>query len=463
MTAEEMKAKLFCKNEDGFSKKGNDWVASAMKYAEGYKSFIDKAKTEREAVAEAVKLLEAAGYSEYHLGDDMKRGGKYYLNNRGKALLAFRCGSVESGIAITAAHIDSPRLDLKQHPVYESHGIAYLKTHYYGGLRRHQWVTLPLALHGVVCRADGTSVDVTLGEDESEPIFYISDLLPHLSQKQNAKTLGEAYSGEKMNAIGASSPFGGDSELADGAKLNLLAMLNEKYGITEDDLASAELCFVPSGRSRDIGMDRMLIGAYGHDDTVCAYPALTAFLASDASERAALCVLADKEEIGSDGVSGMQSAVFEDVIAAIARANGSDAAKVRSISECLSADVTTAFDPAFEADMVFEKNNCAFLHHGIAVSKYTGARGKSSTSDASAEFVSRVRSIFDASNVLWQTSELGAVDVGGGGTVAKYIANLNISTLDAGVPVMSMHGAMEAISKIDLYSTYDAMLAFYLA
>lgn len=463
MTAEEMKDKLFRKKQDGFTKKGNEWVLRAQDYAEGYKSFIDKAKTEREAVSEAIKMLREAGYEEYVIGGELKLGGKYYCNNRDKALLAFRCGNAENGVAITAAHIDSPRLDLKQHPVYQDDGIAYLKTHYYGGLRRHQWVTLPLALHGVICKKDGTSVAVTVGEDESEPIFYISDLLPHLSQKQNAKTLGEAFSGEKMNAIGASSPFGGDSELADGVKLNLLALLNEKYGITEDDFESAELCFVPAGRSRDIGLDRMLIGAYGHDDTVCAYPALTAFLASEASDRAALCVLADKEEVGSDGVSGMQSAIFEDVLDAIAAANGLSRAKVRAASECLSADVTTAFDPAFKLDGVFEANNCAYFHHGVAIAKYTGARGKSSTSDASAEFVARIRAIFDEANVLWQSSELGAVDVGGGGTVAKYIANLNISTLDAGVPVMSMHGAMEAVSKLDLYATHDAMLAFYLA
>lgn len=454
---------LLFKKKNAFEHYTEEQRCDAMKYAEKYKKFLDSAKTEREAVREAVSILEENGYVPFDFGCDVKTGGKYYYNNRGKSLYAFRIGSesVTEGIRILAAHIDSPRLDLKQNPLYEDSGIGYFKTHYYGGIRKYQWVTHPLALHGTVILADGSKVDITIGEEPGEPVFCVTDLLPHLGREQNTKPLGTAFSGENLSIIVASSPLtDGDDITEEDNKVKLCVMkyLFDKYGMTEEDFISAELCAVPAGKCVDVGLDRFMLGAYGHDDTVCAYPALTALLESADSPHTVMCVLADKEETGSDGTTGMQSRLLCDIIDVIAASFGISGAAVRAASMCLSADVAAGYDPLYSD--VFDKKNAAYVNCGVAMSKYTGAAGKSSTSDADAEFVGFVRKCFAEKNILWQTAELGKVDAGGGGTVAKYIANLNINTVDLGVPVLSMHSPFEVISKADLYSAHTAFTAF---
>jgi len=436
---------------------------AAMTYAEGYKDYLDSAKTEREAVKKSIAILEEKGYVPYDFGENVTVGGKYYYNNRGKSLYAFRVGSepITEGVRILAAHIDSPRLDLKQNPLYEDGGMGYFKTHYYGGIRKYQWVTLPLALHGTVILADGTSVDVNIGEEPGDPVFCVTDLLPHLGKEQNTKTLATAFNGENLSILIASSPLVENGEVTeedDKVKLCVMKYLNDKYGMTEEDFISAELCAVPAGKCVDVGLDRWMMGAYGHDDTVCAYPALTALLESDCSPHTVMCILADKEETGSDGATGMQSGLLCDMIETIASAMGEKGAAVRAKSMCLSADVAAGYDPLYSD--VFDKKNAAFMNYGVAMAKYTGSGGKYSTNDADAEFVGFIRKTFAEKNVLWQTAELGKVDAGGGGTVAKYIANLNITTVDMGVPVLSMHAPFEIISKADLYSAHTAFLAF---
>lgn len=462
---EKLAEKLLAKKKSAFEVLDAETLDCAMKYAEGYKDYLDSGKTEREITKSTEKILREHGYTEYTIGDDLHAGGKYFYNNKGKNIYAFRIGSrpVSEGIRILAAHIDSPRLDLKQNPLYEDSGIGYLKTHYYGGIRKYQWVTLPLALHGTVILSDGTSVDVTIGEDAGDPVFCVTDLLPHLGRKQSAEPLGTAFKGENLSILVASAPYMEDGEAVtdNGVKLSVMNYLFEKYGMTEEDFISAELCAVPAGKSVDVGLDRWMIGAYGHDDTVCAYPALTALLESDDSENTVLCALVDKEETGSDGNTGMQSRLLCDIIDCIASAMGEKGAVVRAASMCLSADVTACYDPLYSD--VFDKMNSAYASYGVAMSKYTGGGGKSSTNDASAELVGYVRRVFAERGVLWQTAEMGKVDAGGGGTVAKYIANLNISAVDMGVPVLSMHAPFELISKADLYTAHLAFKAFCLA
>ncbi|MBQ8393854.1 MAG: aminopeptidase [Clostridia bacterium] len=457
-TREELlKEKLFYKKENTFANADEDYSKKVSDYAEGYKSFLDNAKTEREAVCESIKMLKNAGYTEYNLGDKIEKGGAYYFNNRGKSLYAFRIGeeNVENGIRICAAHIDSPRLDLKQHPLYENEGLAYFKTHYYGGIRKYQWVTIPLALHGVVTLINGENVEITIGENENDPVFCITDLLPHLAREQVSKPMGSVFTGEGMNLLIGSQPFGKCDE---AVKLNVLSILNEKYGISENDFMSAELVALPAGKARDMGLDKSMIHAYGHDDKVCAYPALTSIIDCKDSKHTIMCILADKEEIGSDGVSGMKSSLMVDLLNEIAVATGANASVVRANSMCLSADVNAGYDPMFPE--VYEKRNSAIMNCGVVMSKYTGSGGKSSTSDASAEYVAYIRKIFRDEGVIWQTAELGKVDAGGGGTVAKYIANQNITTVDLGVPVLSMHAPYEVIAKNDLYETHKAFCAF---
>lgn len=434
-----------------------DKVEAAFEYAKKYMDYLDNSKTERDAVRYTVKLAEEQGYVEYNLGDKLEVGGKYYLNNRGKSIYLFRIGEedVSCGVKILAAHIDSPRLDLKQRPLFEDGGMAFLKTHYYGGIRKYQWTAIPLALHGIVVKSDESIVDVVIGEDEADPILYVNDLLPHLAGKQSEKPLGSAITGEQLNLLIGSLPV--DSE-ADSVKKNVMKLLNDKYGITEDDFCSAELCAVPAGRARDVGIDRSMIAAYGHDDKVCAYPSITALFESTNTKATQMVVLADKEETGSDGSTGMQSRLLCDLLEEIAVQRGANPRLVRSNSFCISSDVNAAFDPNF-AD-VYEKANSALIGCGVALSKYTGARGKSGTSDASAEIVGKIRRIFADNDVVWQSAELGKVDIGGGGTVAKFIANLNIDTIDIGVPVISMHAPIEVISKGDLYSAHLGFLAF---
>ena len=438
--------------------KAPEKTEKAYEFAKGYMSFLDSSKTEREAVDTSIALAEAHGYKPYKIGDKISVGDKFYLNNRGKSVYFVKIGteSVENGIRITAAHIDSPRIDLKQVPLYEADGMAFLKTHYYGGLRKYQWTATPLAIHGVVVKDDNTVVNVCIGEDDSDPVFYINDLLPHLAQNQAKEPLATAVKGETLNILCGSAPLAGEE--SDPIKKNVLKLLNEKYGITESDLISAELSLVPAAKARDVGLDRALIGSYGHDDRVCSYPALKALLDCEDNTHTLMCVLADKEETGSIGVTGMKSQIFTDLMEEIALAFGANPRIVRGNSTCLSADVTAGYDPNFAE--VYEKRNSAIIGCGVSISKYTGARGKSGTSDANAEFVGKIRNMLDEAGVVWQSAELGKVDEGGGGTVAAYIANRNIDTLDIGVPVISMHAPYEVISKVDVYAAYEAFAAF---
>lgn len=435
-------------------------IKKIFDYAEGYKRFLDEAKTEREATEAAIAMAEREGFRPYHLGDMLKVGDKRYLNNRGRSVILFTVGEEslsKEGIRILAAHIDSPRLDLKQIPLYEEAGMGFFKTHYYGGVKKYQWTAIPLALHGVMVKENGEVIKVCIGENEADPVFYINDLLPHLAQKQLQEPLATAIAGETLNILVGGLPYA-DKEVENKIKLSVLSLLNEKYGVTEEDFLSAELSLVPAFKARDIGFDRALIGAYGHDDRVCSYPALTALFEAKETKHTAILILADKEEIGSVGVSGMRSEIFMDLINEICAIKGENPALVRSLSRCLSADVTAAYDPNFPD--VYEKRNSAMLSCGTCMSKYTGSRGKSGTSDATAELVGFVRSLFKENGVIWQTAELGRVDLGGGGTVAQYIANHNIDTVDLGVPVISMHAPYEVISKADLYTTHEAFLAF---
>lgn len=457
--AKELKNELFYEKKSVYELTDDKNIEKAFDYAVGYKKFLDESKTEREAVETSVSIAEKAGFRPYSFGMELKKGDKLYYNNRGKSLFLFTVGSedIENGIRISAAHIDSPRLDFKPCPVYEDSRMSFFKTHYYGGIKKYQWTTIPLAIHGVVTLKNGKKVNIVIGEDENDPIFYINDILPHLGQNQAKKPLGEAIEGEQLNLFAASRPYDA-SEDGEQIKLNVLALLNEKYGLTEADFISAELCAVPAEKARDVGLDRAAVGSYGHDDRVCAYPALTSVIDNANSPHTLMCVLADKEEIGSEGNSGMQCDVMNDLLDAISRALGGDPAVVRANSKCLSADVSAAYDPNFKD--VFEKRNTPELSCGVVLIKYTGARGKSSTNDASAEYIGWLRSVMERDNVVWQTGELGKIDLGGGGTVAKYIAKLNIDTVDLGVPVISMHAPYELISKADLYETYKAFSAF---
>ena len=458
--AQELFDKLSYKKKNVFEASSPEEIKEMYDYAKGYMQYLDNAKTEREATNVSIEMIEKHGFTEYKLGDKLSVGDKKYYNNNGKSLVAFTVGEEnleENGIRILASHIDSPRIDLKQVPLYEDAGMGFLKTHYYGGVKKYQWTAIPLALHGVMVKADGETVEVKIGEDDTDPVFYINDLLPHLAQRQSQEPLGSAISGETLNILVGGLPYDCD-DVSDKIKLTVLSMLNDKYGVTEEDFLSAELSLVPAFKARDIGFDRALIGAYGHDDRVCSYPALTALLDNANTKHTVMVVLADKEEIGSVGLTGMQSDVLVDIITLISASVGADPIVVRSNSKCLSADVNAAYDPNFSD--VYEKRNSAMLSCGTCLSKYTGSRGKSGTSDASAEFVGFVRRLFAEHGVIWQTAELGKVDMGGGGTVAMYIANHNIQTVDLGVPVISMHAPYEVVSKADVYSTYKAFCAF---
>lgn len=431
-------------------------------YAEGYKVFIDEGKTEREACEFVEKAAKKKGYKPFQFGKKLKAGDKVYYNNRGKNIFLIKIGKgdvAKDGIRIIASHIDSPRIDLKQVPLYESDGIAFGKTHYYGGIRKYQWAAIPLALHGTVVLANGKTLDVKIGEEDNDPVFYISDLLPHLAAKQNVKPLGEAIGGEDLNIWFGNIPYvAADNEKDKTVKENLLRILNEKYGMVEADFLSAELSLVPAFKAKDVGFDRGLIGAYGHDDRVCSYPAYTALFDEASDDKTVMVILADKEEIGSEGTTGMQCAIFKDLIDEIASSFGVSSAAIRANSKCLSADVNAGYDPNYPE--VCEKMNSAYLSCGAGITKFTGARGKSGSNDANAEYVGYLRKLFDDNGVIWQTGEMGKVDVGGGGTVAKYIANMNIDTIDIGVAVISMHSPYEVISKADLYQNYLAFRAF---
>lgn len=457
-----LKEKLMPATKNGGIVMSDDEIKKAMSYCESYKAFLNAAKTEREAVSYAVAEGEKRGFVPFDKNKKYQKGDKFYYNNRGKAVIFAVMGSkpIADGIRITAAHIDSPRLDLKQSPLYEDNQVAEFKTHYYGGIKKYQWTTVPLALHGVIVKKDGTKVTVRLGEDEGDPQFCVTDLLVHLAKDQMKKPMNEAFTGEDLNVIVGSLPFRDDKE-SELVKLNVIKLLNEKYGIVESDFLSAELTMVPASKAVDIGFDRNLIGSYGHDDRVCAYPALTALFDSSDLETTSICVLTDKEEIGSEGATGLVSSYLKYFVADLARPYGLMGRDVFSKSKCLSADVGAAFDPTYPN--VMEKKNAAFLNNGVTVNKFTGSGGKYDTNDCSAEYVGWVRNLFDNKNVLWQLCELGKVDQGGGGTVAKYIANLDVDTIDVGVPVLSMHAPFEIVSKLDVFSAYRAFFEFYKA
>lgn len=458
----QLKEMLFNQKKNGIDVFTEDELNACDEFCEGYKEFLGTHKTEREVAAYVEDVAQKNGFVKFdEFGGALNAGDKVYYANRGKAIILCVKGkrSIKDGVRISAAHIDSPRLDLKQCPIYEQDGVGYFKTHYYGGIKKYQWTTIPLSLHGRICKADGSFVDVKIGEEPGEPKFCITDILPHLGGEQMQRKANEIVKGEELNVVIGSRPFKDDDE-SERIKLNLLSLLYEKYGIVERDFLSAELELVPAYTVDDIGFDRSMIGGYGHDDRVCSYPALQAILDIDeAPEYTAITVLTDKEETGSDGNTGLNSSYLKYFVEDLARLEGFEGRDVLRNSKCLSADVNAAYDPTWST--VFEKNNASFINNGVCVTKFTGARGKSGTSDASAEFCAWVGNLLDENSVLWQTGELGKVDGGGGGTVAMYIANMDVDTIDVGVPVLSMHAPYEIVSKIDVYSAYKAFLTFF--
>ena len=461
MTTDELRENLLMAPKNGYARITPEQREEMNAYCRRYMAFMDECKTEREATAWAVREAEKRGYKPFAPGMEVKPGDKIYYNNRDKAIALAVIGaeSLAKGANICAAHVDSPRMDVKPNPLYEDSQIAYLKTHYYGGIKKYQWPTVPLAIHGVVYRRDGSVVTVTIGEYDNDPVLMVTDLLIHLAGDQMQKPLAKGIEGEQLNVILGTEPIEGEG--ADLVKLNIMKWLNEKYGLIEEDFLSAELTVVPAGRCREVGLDRSLLAAYGHDDRVCAYAELDSLFAIENPIKTAVCILADKEEIGSVGISGMQSRYFEHFMGGLCDAQGVKLADCFANSFCLSADVSNAFDPNFPETC--DKRNNSQLNYGVAICKYTGSRGKSGASDASAEAMGHVRTTLDNAGVVWQTATLGKVDQGGGGTVAAYMANRNIVTVDAGVPVLSMHAPIELVSKLDCYETMLACKAIYLA
>ena len=457
---DEIKKELFYEQKNGYDLIGTDERIKMENYSAAYMSYLNDARTEREAVKLAIELAEAKGFKEYKVGSELKPGDRIYRNNRGKALMLAVIGEkcLCEGAVIAGAHVDAPRIDLKQKPLYETDELAYFKTHYYGGIKKYQWVTIPLEMHGVVALKNGELVDIVIGRDADDPQFVITDLLPHLAKDQVSKTMAEGITGEGLNILIGSAPYAGEG--SDRVKLAVMSILNDRYGICEEDFLSAELTAVPAFDVREVGLDRSLIGGYGHDDRVCAFAELQAMFDMDeVPSKTCVCLLADKEEIGSMGVSGMQSQAFECFMEDLCEQQGASLRRCFENSFCISADVNNAFDPNFPE--VSEKRNEAKLNYGVGICKFTGARGKSGTSDASAEVVAHLRRIFADNSVVWQMCELGKVDQGGGGTIAQYMANRNIDTIDAGVPVLSMHAPFEVVSKFDCYMTYKAVLSAY--
>ena len=455
-----LREKLLYKQKQGYDIIDVDERIKLEEYATAYKAYLNAARTEREAVTEAIAQAEALGFVPYERGMVLEPGTKIYKSVRGKALMLAVMGreTLDHGANIAAAHVDSPRLDLKPIPLYEKDEICLLKTHYYGGIKKYQWVAIPLEIHGVVTKKDGETVEVVIGKDPEDPKFTITDLLPHLAKDQMAKHGSDIIPGEYLNLLAGSVPYAGEGTKR--VMLAVMSLLNDRYDITEEDFLSAELEVVPSFEACDIGVDRSFIGGYGQDDRVCAYAELRAILDLDgAPERTAVCILADKEEIGSDGVSGMQSQAFEAFMADLCEQQDVALRHCFARSFCLSADVCAAFDPSFPE--VSAKRTEAKLNYGMGICKFTGARGKSGTSDASAELVAYLRRLFADNGVVWQLSEMGKVDQGGGGTIAKFMADRNIDTIDAGVPVLSMHAPFELVAKFDCWMTYRGVLAAY--
>lgn len=458
--AEELKEKLFYNPKHASEVISQEETDKADAFCEEYKSFLNKAKTEREAVVYVLEKAKKNGFVEFDRAKKYNAGDKVYYNNRGKSIILAVIGKkgLENGTRLSAAHIDSPRLDMKQNPLYEDTEIAYFKTHYYGGVKKYQWTAIPLSLHGVVVKRDGTKAYVNVGEDDNDPKFVVTDLLPHLAAEQMKRTLADGIRGEELNILIGSRPFK-DDEASEKVKLNIMNILFEKYGIIESDFLSAELEAVPAFKSCDIGFDRSMIGSYGHDDRVCAYPAAEAVFNIENPEYTAITVLTDKEEIGSDGNTGLNSSYFKYFVADLANTQGVNYHTVLSNTHCLSADVNAAFDPTFPD--VSERRNASYINKGVVITKYTGSRGKAGTSDASAEYMGKIRSMLDGADVVWQSGELGKVDAGGGGTVAMYLAALDIDVVDLGVPVLSMHAPFEVVSKLDVYMAYRAFKTFF--
>ncbi|MCL2840152.1 MAG: aminopeptidase [Defluviitaleaceae bacterium] len=442
------------------AKLGKSELKAAFKFCEGYKTFLDNSKTEGLCVETVIKLAKERGYVSFKEGKKYAAGAKVYVRNRGAAIMLATIGKkpLDEGLRVIASHIDSPRLDLKPNPLFEDSEIAYFKTHYYGGVRKYQWPTIPLALHGVIYKADGEMVRINIGEDENDPIFYITDLLPHLGREQGQKKLSEAFHGESLNIIIGSIPEQ-DDKIENKTKFAVLKLLNEKYGITEADFHTADIKAVPAYKARDIGLDRGLIASYGHDDRICAYTSMMADFAVEKPEYTTVTILADKEEVGSLGNTGLDSYYFQYFVEELAEAAGVKPRRVFAASKALSADVNAAFDPNFPE--AFEKRNAFRVNHGVGVAKYVGSGGKGGTIDTSAAYMSFIRTMLDKAKVAWQVGEMGKIDQGGGGTVASFLARYDIDTVDIGVPLLSMHAPLEIVSKIDVYMAFKAFEAFY--
>ena len=459
-----LKEKLFNKKEVGWNKLSEDDMNSLMKFSDEYMYFLNNGKTERECTSFTKKMLEENGFQELNTKNEINSGDKVYYINRNKNIYAAVIGNekLENGLNIIGAHIDSPRLDLKPNPLYEEGGFAYLKTHYYGGIKKYQWTTIPLAIHGVVVKTSGETINITLGESAEDPIFTITDLLPHLAVEQMERKMKEGIKGEDLNLLIGSIPFD-DKDISEKVKLNILKLLNEKYGIIECDFESSELEIVPAFKARSLGFDRSMVAAYGQDDKVCAYTALRAILDTNTPDKTAVIILSDKEEIGSMGNTGMESLIFDMFISELLNKAGENKPdlirKVFCNSKMLSSDVDAGFDPIYAS--VSDTKNAGYLGKGIALVKYTGARGKSGASDANAEFVAEIKNIFDKENILYQFTELGKVDIGGGGTIAYILANKGMDVIDCGIPVLSMHAPYEVTSKFDIWCAYKGYKAFY--
>ena len=460
---ENLKEKLFNKKKDGWEEVQEEEKGKIFSFCNDYINFLNNAKTERESIKQAEKLAIENGFRNIDTITEVKPGDKVYYINREKNIYLAVIGKekLENGLNIIGAHVDSPRLDLKPNPLYEDSGFALLKTHYYGGIKKYQWTAIPLAIHGVIVKTSGEKIQVNIGEEETDPIFTITDLLPHLAQDQMEKKLKEGITGEDLNLLVGSIPYKGEKD-GEKIKLNILNILYNKYGITEKDFLSSELEIVPAFKARTLGFDESMVAGYGQDDRVCAYTSLRAILNIENVEKTAICILADKEEIGSMGNTGMESNTFDMFISELLNKSGENRPnlleKVFCNSQMLSADVDAGFDPTYPS--VSEKNNVAYLGHGIGLNKYTGARGKSGASDANAEYVAKIRKIFEENNIKYGISELGKVDVGGGGTIAYILANKGIDVIDCGIPVLSMHAPYEVTSKFDIYTAYKAYKAF---
>lgn len=457
----ELKEQIMMTEPKGVKALSKEEIAKADEFCVGYKKFLDNSPIEREAVRYTVELAKKEGFVEYDADAKYNAGDKVYYINRDKAVALAVIGKngVKNGAKLAIAHIDSPRIDLKPNPLYEANNLALFKTHYYGGLKKYQWTTLPLSLHGSVVKLDGTRVDVNWGDAEDESCLCITDILPHLAQEQVKQPLAKAISGEDLNVLVGSRPYETEDEEGELVKLNVMSILNKKYGIVEGDFLSAELCLVPTFKSKDVGFDSSMIGGYGHDDKVCAYPAVMAAVNTKLPEQTCITYLTDKEETGSDGNTGMQSDFLRYFIYDLAKQDGVEGYRALSKSTCLSADVNAAFDPTYAS--VYEPKNSSYINNGVVISKYTGHGGKYDTSEASAEFMGKVRSMLEKNDILWQVGELGKVDGGGGGTIAKYVANMNVDVVDLGVPVLSMHAPFEIVSKTDVYMAYRAFFAFF--